>query len=274
MKNLSKGLRHDWLVAICFTFFCFFAPVTTFGQQPFVTDDADATEKGKFHFEFSNSFAVLQRQAFPARSQNTASFELGYGLLKGVEVSVEAPLITIFNERDTTPRRVMGNGDANLAVKYNFLREREGSPLPALAVSGNIEIPIGSVRRGLGSGVADYSLNGIAQKTLTERTTLRGNLGIIFSGNTVSGALGSRARGTVLTGASSIARRFGSRLYLGGEFSAARTGNADLGVAGLQFQIGGNYFLRENLSLDFGVVAGRNAADPRAGAQLGFAFDF
>jgi hypothetical protein len=92
-------------------------------------------------------------------------------------------------------------------VKYNFRREREGSRVPAFALSGNIEVPTGSVSRGLGSGIADYSINGIAQKSLTNRTTLRGNLGVIFSGNTATGALGLRARGTVLTGGASIVRR-------------------------------------------------------------------
>jgi hypothetical protein len=66
-------------------------------QQPFTTDDADVTARGKFHFEFSNSYDLLQRSALPAVRQNTVSFEIGYGLLEGVEIGVEMPLITIFN---------------------------------------------------------------------------------------------------------------------------------------------------------------------------------
>jgi hypothetical protein len=244
-------------------------------QQPFVTDDADVTDRGKFHFEFSNQFDLLQRDAFPALKQNTASFELAYGLLPHVEISLEAPLISIFNARGAgVPRRVSGLGDTNFSVKYNFLREREGSRRPALTVSGALEIPTGSTRRGLGSGVADVSLNGVLQKSLTARTTYRLNGGVIFSGNTLTGAVGLKTRGTVYTGATSLVREFTPKLQLGAEASGALARNAGLGKGQLQAQLGGNYTLRENLTLDFGLVAGRYSASPRLGAQLGFSLDF
>jgi hypothetical protein len=252
-----------------------FLPLAVHSQQPFVTDDADVTPRGKFHFEFSNSFDFLQRSAAPALRQNTASFELAYGLLENVEISVEAPLITIFSSRDAEQRRITGIGDTNLSVKYNFLREREGSRWPALTISGNFEIPTGDTERGLGSGIADYSINGIAQKTLNERTTLRVNTGIIFSGNTATGALGTRGvRGFVFTGGTSLVRRFNERLQLGMEVTGAASRTTDLGSGGLQFQAGGNYTMRENLTFDFGFVAGRFPASPRAGFQIGFSYDF
>jgi hypothetical protein len=50
-------------------------------QQPFYTHDADVTELGQFHFEWSNQFNWLQHSARPALRQNTADFELDYGLL-------------------------------------------------------------------------------------------------------------------------------------------------------------------------------------------------
>lgn len=253
-----------------------FLAATAHAQQPFYTDDADVTEKGKFHFEFSNQFDLLQRESFPALKQNTSSFELAYGLFEHVEVSVEAPLVNIFNARDATqPRTATGIGDTNLAVKYNFIREREDSRRPALTVSFNLELPTGSVAKGIGSGVADYSFNGIMQKTLTARTTLRLNGGTIFSGNTVSGATGIRgARGLVLTGGGSLVRKFTERLDLGAEITGAVTRNFDLSKGQLQTQVGGNYALRDNFTLDFGLIAGRFAASPRAALQLGFSVDF
>ena len=244
-------------------------------QQPFITDDADVTERGKFHFEFSNQFDLLQREAFPNLKQNTASFELAYGLLKNVEISLEAPLITIMNAREAgVPRFVSGLGDTNFSVKYNFLPEREGSGRPALTVSGAIEIPTGSSERGLGSGVADFSLNGVMQKSLTERTKLRLNTGVIFSGNTATGAVGLKTRGTVFTGGASLVREFTSRLQLGAELNGALARNAGLGKGQLQTQLGGNYTLSENLTLDFGLAAGRYSGSPRLGAQLGISLDF
>lgn len=243
-------------------------------QQPFYTDDADVTARGKLHFEFTNEFDLLQRSAYPTLRQNTASFTLAYGLLERVEVSISAPLITLFNAREASPRTASGVGDTNLAVKYNFREEREGSRLPALTVSGQIEFPTGDARRQLGSGIADYSLNAVAQKSLTDKTTLRLNGGIIFSGNTLTGAVGLRTRGTVFTGGSSLVRKFTPRLQLGAEVVGAVTRNFDLSKGQLQFQAGGNYSLRDNFTLDFGLLGGRFAGSPRAGAQLGFSFDF
>src|SRR5215208_5483408 len=83
-------------------------------QQPFVTDDADVTDKGKFHLEFSDEYDLLQPDAFPNLRQNTTSLELDYGLFKGVELDVEAPLIAIFNARGTSPRTAFGLGDTRL----------------------------------------------------------------------------------------------------------------------------------------------------------------
>nr|MDQ5839114.1 hypothetical protein [Acidobacteriota bacterium] len=132
-------------------------PTPARAQQPFATDDADVTAKGKLHFEFSNEYDLLQRSAFPSRAQNTADAELDYGLLEGVEVGVESPLITITSARGPA---VFGVGDTNLSVKYNFLKEREGSRWPALAASLNVELPTGDPARQLGSGLTDVWLYG------------------------------------------------------------------------------------------------------------------
>ncbi len=120
-------------------------------QQPFVTDDADVTRKGRFHFEFSNEFDLLQRDSFPSLKQNTTDFELDYGLLEGVEIGVAAPLLTIFNAAGTGPRTVTGIGDMNLSVKYNFRKEKENSRVPALTLAFNFELPTGDIERQLGS---------------------------------------------------------------------------------------------------------------------------
>ena len=63
---------------------------TTAAQQPFITDDAGATEKGHFHFQFSNQLDLLHRDALPATRQNTAVVELEYGLLDGLKIGVDA----------------------------------------------------------------------------------------------------------------------------------------------------------------------------------------
>ena len=246
---------------------------TATAQQPFVTDDADTTPKGHFHFEFSNEFDWLQRESFPNVKQNTADFELDYGLFDGVEIGVESPLLTIFNAAGTNPRSVSGLGDTNLSLKYNFLKERENSRAPALAIAFNRELPTGDTKRQLGSGLADFYMNGILQKSLTRKTKLRLNGGILFSGNETTGVVGIRTRGTVFTGGASIVKQFSPKLQLGIELTGAKARNQGLGKGQLQTLVGGNYKLRNNLSFDFGVVGGKDAASPRAGIQLGISID-
>ena len=249
--------------------------VTTINaQQPFVTDDADTTPKGKFHFEFSNEFDWLKRSSFPNLRQNTADFELDFGLFDGVEIGIESPWLTIFNDAGAAPRRVSGVGDTNVSLKYNFHQEREHSRIPALAIGLNLELPTGAAKRQLGSGLADFYMNGIIQKSLSAKTKLRVNGGILFSGNETTGAVGIRSRGTVLTGGGSLVKQVSPKLQFGAELTGAFTRIRDLGKGHLQTLVGGNYQFRENASFDFGVVAGKFSASPRAGVQLGLSVDF
>ena len=261
------------LLPLCLLAALFGSPQRARAQQPFYTDDADATGRGQFYFEAINEFDVLHSSARPALRQNTTVLTLSYGLFKDAEVSASVPVITIFNERANSPRRPTDIGDASFQIKYNFLKEREGSRRPALAVTFAVEAPTGSVRKGTGSGLLDYTLNGIVQKSLTGRTKLRLNGGLVFAGNTTTGAVGLRTRGRVFTGGASLVRQFSARLALGAELTGALARNSDLSRKLLQGQVGGNYTLNERMTLDFGVLAGRYAASPRVGAQLGVSVD-
>jgi len=249
-------------------------PSKALAQQPFYTDDTDVTNKGKLHFQFSNEYDLLQRISYPARTQNTAVFELDYGLFKGVEIGVDAPLLAIHSASFVRPRTAVGIGDVNFHLKYNFYKEREGSRLPAFALNMTIELPTGDTSKQLGSGFTDYFLNGILQKSLTEKTKLRLNGGILFAGNTTTGVIGIRTRGRVFTAGSSLVKQFTKKLDLGAELTGALTSNFQLSKGQLQALVGGNYALRKNLTFDFGIVAGRFAASPRLGAQLGISLDF
>ena len=242
-------------------------------QQPFVTDNTDTTPRHHFHFEFSNELDLLQHSAFPIRKQNTADFELDYGLFENVEIGIESPLLTLFGAAGTNPKRITGFGDTNVSLKYNFVKEREHSRRPAMAVAFNLELPTGDVSRQLGSGLSDFYANGILQKSLTRKTTVRLNGGILFSGNDTTGVIGIKSRGTVLTGGASLVKQFTSKLDLGVEVTGAVTKNLQLGKGQLQAQVGGNYLLNKKMSFDFGVVTGRSNS-PRVGVQLGISIDF
>ena len=276
LRSLTPALSHrerEIGALQILAFVAFLLPVSGHAQQPFVVDDADVTEHGKFQLQISHGFDVLPRSAYPSLRQNTTVFVLNYGLLKDVEVGVDYPLIVISNAAGTTPKTITGFGDLNFHVKYNFLKEREGKRRPAVTVSFAMEVPTGDTTKGLGSGLLDYSVNGVLQKSLSTKTTLRLNGGIVFAGNTSTGLVGIRTRGRVFTVGGSLTRQFTPKLNVGIELTGAASSNRGLGAGQLQTQFGGNYQLTEKMTLDFGVLAGK-FNNPRAGLQVGMSLDF
>lgn len=253
----------------------FLSSTTAHAQLPFYTDDADTTAKGKFHLELSNEHDWLQKSSFPGRRQNTTVFTLNYGLTDRIELGVNAPFIKVFNDRTSVLGSPSGIGDTQFGVKVRLLDEREGSRLPATSVVFYVEAPTGNTRKQIGSGLVDYWLYGVLQKSLTKRTTGRLNGGVLFAGNSSTGLIGIRAsRGQVFTANGSLVRDFTPRLRLGVEVFGAVTNNFELSRGQLEGQIGGGWTLAENLELTFGVLAGRFSASPRVGFQVGFAYDF
>lgn len=272
--NLPAHIIRTFRCLVITLAFVFLTSATIKAQQPFVTDDADVTPKGHFHFEFSNEFDLLQRSSFPNLRQNTADFELDYGLFEGVEIGFESPLLSIFNAAGTDPKSATGIGDSNLSVKYNFYREREDSRLPAMTIAVNFELPTGDTGRQLGSGLADFYVNGVLQKTLSKTAKLRLNGGLLFSGNETTGVIGIKSRGTVFTSGGSLVKQFSPKLQLGIELTGATTKDFQLGKGQLRTLFGGNYQFKNNASLDFGIIGGKYAASPRVGIQLGVSLDF
>lgn len=251
----------------------FFA-ATTEAQQPFTTDDADVTAKRKFSLEIGNEFDILPRVDFPALRQNTSSFEITYGLLNNIEIGFSSPLLGILSSHVVTPKNVFGVGDSTLHVKYNFYKERKGSRLPAMAISAEIQFPTGDTNRDLGTGLTDYWVNGVLQKSFSSKTKFRLNGGILFAGSQQSGELGISVRGRVFTGGGSLVKQFTKKLDLGVELTGAVTGNFILSQGQLQGLFGGNYALTKKMTFDFGIVGGRFPASPRVGVRLGLTIDF
>ncbi len=246
-----------------------------FSQIPFYTDDADTTPKGKFHIEFSNEHDWLQRSSLPGKRQNTSNFTLNYGLTDRIELGVTAPLIKIFNSRESQLGSPSGIGDMQFGVKLKLREEREKSSLPAMTVVFSAEAPTGSIRRQLGSGLTNYWLYGVLQKSITKRSVARFNGGILFAGISSTVLTGSEAvRGQVFTGNGSLVRDFSEKLKLGIEVFGGVTNDFNLGRGQLETQIGGSYSLRDDFAFTFGVLGGRFPASPRVGIHVGLAYDF
>jgi hypothetical protein len=234
---------------ICVLALIIFSSPSIRAQLPFYTDDADTTEKRKFHFEFLNEHDVLKRELYPAKRQNTVSFALNYGVTKKLELGINVPVLAIFNAKGTPVRNIFGNGDMLLGMKYKLREERTGSRLPAMAVVFYVKFPTGSTAKQLGSGFTDYWLYGVAQKSLTKKTIFRLNGGILFAGTTSTSVIGIRTtRGRVFTGTGSFTRDFTPRLRLGAELFGAVTSSFQLSKGRLATQLGGNYVLSDRFT--------------------------
>ena len=106
---------------------------------------------------------------------------------------MDGPLLSIYNAPRSGKSDAFGFGDLDLQMKYRILPDKDNLRWPACTLAIYVELPTGNPRNQLGSGIADYWLNGIVQKTLSPRLTYRRNSGILFSGNTLTGAIGVRS---------------------------------------------------------------------------------
>jgi len=241
-------------------------------QLPFYTDDPSVTDRGKWHLEFFNEYDALQLQ-YPNLRQNTANLKVNYGLPHSLELDVDAPYISIRRSPGNEPSN--GVGDTNLGVKWNFLKESKGSRHPSLGASFYTEFPTGDASQQLGSGLTDYALNVMLQKSVSEKTRINGNGGLLFAGNTSTGALGTQnTRGKVYTYGLSMLHDVNDRITLGGEVYGAYTDSGDLGRTQLQAMVGGQYSVRKGFALCFGFLGGVYVASPRVGGQIGLSVDF
>lgn len=243
-------------------------------QQPFFTDDADVIQTRRWHLEANNEVDGLPLTSHPSIRQNTLTIKFSYGLFRNCEVGMDFPLLAIFHAGNSQLGTAIGIGDTDYSIKYIFHREEPGSKLPAITASLNIEPATGNAKLQLGSGLTDYYLNGIMQKTVSPKNVLRFNAGATFAGNTLTGVVGIKTRGTILTGGASLTHQFTKLLDLGAEVYGGYTANLSLGRGELQQQIGGNYEIRQGLTFDFGAIAGQASGSPRYGFQLGFSKDF
>ena len=236
-------------------------------QQPFVTDDAEVTARGQWHFEYANELAVLQKSDYPNLRQDTSNFVIQYGLFEHVEVNMDFPLIAIVNARGSGTPSVFGLGDIDFAVKWNLVAENPDGARPAFTVTAAAEFPTGNEKKQLGSGLTDYLVNTVLQKTLSG-TAFHINAGIQFSGNTQTGVVGIRTPGRILIGGLSAARDVSQRVRVGLDLNGAEIHAAGRVDKQLQLTAGGNYALTSNDTLDFGVFAGWFNS-PRVGVLLG-----
>jgi hypothetical protein len=242
-------------------------------QMPFYTDDTSVTEPKKLHIEIFDEFDGLQSSQFPDVRQNTANIKLNFSPVSGLELDVDVPYLSI--QRASGSQASHGAGDTNLGAKWNLRETLPESTRSSLAVSFYVEIPTGDARQELGSGLTDYWLNLILQKPLSDATRININLGLLFAGNTSTGAVGIETRhGQVYTGGVSLLHDVNARLTVGGELYGGISAGAGQDKTQLQLLMGAQYAIRDGLSLSFGVLGGKYGATPQIGGQIGISMDF
>jgi len=240
-------------------------------QQPFVSYDAEVTAKSKFHFEYFNEYEALSRNAAPDLRQDTNNLVIQYGLLERLELDVDFPIIAIDRAHHSELRSAFGLGDVDFAGKYKLVMENPDGVRPAFTMSLAVEVPTGNKSTQLGSGYTDVVLNTITQKTLSETTVLHFNLGYQFSGNTLTGAIGIRTPGRILTGGLSVAHSVSRTLLLGLDLNGAQIRTAHTFDRQLQVTPGGSYTIREGMTFDFAALVGWYSS-PRVGVLFGMSY--
>ncbi|HEY6928522.1 MAG TPA: hypothetical protein VJA66_02495 [Thermoanaerobaculia bacterium] len=237
-------------------------------QQPFVSDDAEVTPKKEWHFEYFNQYATLSKNAAPDIRQNWSNFVIQYGLLEGLEVNVDFPILYIQRGPESTLGSAFGLGDTDFAAKYKLLEDDPASMRPALALTAAVEFPTGNKSNQLGSGYTDVDFNSIVQKTFAETTIVHLNFGYQVSGNTLTGAIGIKTPGHIFTTGLSVVQILSSTLSLGIDLNGATTRTASTFDRELQLTIGGNYQVAKTATFDFAVLVGWYSA-PRVGVLIG-----
>jgi len=107
---------------------------------PFVTDDPEPTDKGRWEI-----YAYAGGIGVPGEIDGGAGLDINYGAARDLQLTAVVP----FNYQ-TGHSGEVGAGNIELAAKYRFLHQQEGSPLPDVAFFPRAFIPTGGHRFGSG----------------------------------------------------------------------------------------------------------------------------
>lgn len=246
-----------------FCLFCLFSGVTeVFAYRPLVTEDAGVA--GKAVGQLETSWDYLRWG--PGDSEASLLLVPIYGVTERLEMSVEIPYL--FHDpppddeaAEGTDSDREGLGDINLVGKFALSGESESAP--ALALKGAVKTSSGDVDQGLGSGDEDWSVVGVASKTL-KGVTWHGMLGYTFVGENGD----DNIRDIYLYG---LAADFAlnSRWHFLSELTGNRHPDRQTDRHPVSVFAGATYALSAKVTLDGGLRLGLNSAVPDWSATFG-----
>jgi hypothetical protein len=107
---------------------------------PFVSDDPEPTDSG--HWEI---YGFAGGTHIPGETAGATGFDINYGGARDLQLTAVVPL-----DYRTGREGAAGIGDIELAAKYKFLHQSDGSPLPDVAFFPRVFLPSGGHRFGSG----------------------------------------------------------------------------------------------------------------------------
>lgn len=215
-------------------------PITPY--RPSVSTPAQLPATGQLEFELGG---LHSKSTDERRDSTPYQFKLAFSPQWGVLVGGEA----IVTSHDDTGNggRTTGLGDTNVVLKRAFLVD----DATAFGLEAGVKIP--TARDAIGSGRADYVVNGIFSRDFGT-VHMDSNLNFTRLGQLDPGA------GRIQTGLSaSFSRPFSARWSGTAELSGTRQGGA-ASTAQALFALG--YSPTKRLTFDFGVARGLNNASP------------
>ena len=168
---------------------------------PYLSDDPEPTDVG--HWEIYN-FAI--GAGAPDSLAGEAGFDINYGPAKDLQLTAVLPLAFDNSRGFAFDGLRSGPGDVELAVKYRFLHQTDGSWMPDVAVFPRLFVPTADHQ--FGTGKFGLLLPIWAEKDFGPWSVFGGG------GYQINPGAGQR---DFWQGGGAISRSFGKRLSLGAE---------------------------------------------------------
>jgi hypothetical protein len=199
---------------------------------PYLSDDPEPTDVG--HWEIYN-FAI--GAGGPPGLSGEAGFDINYGPAKDWQLTAVLPLAYGAPNAFSETGLRAGPGDVELAVKYKFLQESDGTWTPDVAFFPRLFAP--TADRALGTGRLGLLLPIWAEKDFGPWS--------VFGGGGYQFNPGQGQR-NFWQGGGAISRSFGERLSLGAELYG-QTRDTDAGGAFTTFNMAATYRLTHHWSV-------------------------
>jgi hypothetical protein len=257
---MKRPLKAAALGAVLFLAAAAASPAQAFvANRPLATEDGYTLEEGAFAL----AAGALYTKQDTGDRQTSLVLDIGAGLPKGFELSLEAPYA--FSD-PVVEQDAEGPGDVIIYPEWGFLPE--GPLRPALSLAASLKTAAGDEDKGLGTGEPDYALYLSASKRFG-KTTLHGSLGYTWTGKP-EGADKDNAVSYSLAGEYALNQQWILEAELIGQTNSDPAAPGDL----LEGMLGFICNLSSHLALDAGIGIGFTDASPDLRATGGVTWSF